>query len=139
MKSLSVSDFIRKGRVVNLNYEMSITRDTPELPIYLQVAEKIKSEIFRGVYAPGTKSPSIRSLSKEIGVSSNTVQRAIHVMCRDSFIEKRSSHGFFVISDSDCLAKLKLDAAAHILNEFLHSMHQIGYTDKMIMELIIDF
>jgi DNA-binding transcriptional regulator YhcF (GntR family) len=106
------------------------------MPVYLQVAERIKSRIFRDVYALGAKLPSIRSLSKEIGVSSNTIQRAIHVMCHDGFIEKRSSHGFFVISDSDCLAKLKLDAATHILNEFLHSMHQIGYTDKMITELI---
>lgn len=121
-----------------MNYKMDITCNTSELPIYLQVAEKIKSKIFRGVYAPGTKLPPIRRISKEIGVSSNTVQRAVHVTYRESFVVKHSSHGSFVISDSDCLAKLKLDAATHILNEFLHSMRQIGYTDKMVLELIIN-
>ena len=123
---------------MNLNYEMDIARNASKMPIYLQVAQKIRSEIFRGVYAPGTKLPSIRRLSREMGVNSNTVQRAIYVIKRESFIEKRSSHGLFVISDSDCLTKLKLDAAKHILNEFLHSMRQIGYTDKMVLELIIN-
>ena len=119
--------------------EINVALNASQIPVYLQVAERIKSRIFRDVYALGSKLPSMRSLSKEMGVSSNTVQRAVHVICRESFIEKRSSHGFFVISDSDCLAKLKLDAATHILNEFLHSMHQIGYTDKMALELIINF
>ena len=116
--------------------EINAALNVSQTPIYLQLAERIKSRIFRDIYALGTKLPPIRRLSKEIGVSSNTVQRVIHVMCRESFIEKRSSHSSFVISDSDCLAKLKLDAATHILNEFLHSMRQIGYTDKMITELI---
>lgn len=52
--------------------------------------------------------------------------------------ELPTSHGSFAISDSDCIAKLKLDAATHILNEFLHSIRQIGYTDKMVLELIIN-
>jgi DNA-binding transcriptional regulator YhcF (GntR family) len=118
---------------------MDITRNASKMPIYLQVAEKIKSEIFRGVYAPGTKLPPIRRLSKEIRVSSNTVQRAIYVIKHESFIEKRSPHGFFVISDSNCLTKLKLKATMRILNEFLHSMRQIGYTDKVIFELVTSF
>jgi hypothetical protein len=35
--------------------------------------------------------------------------------------------------------QMKLDAATRILNEFLHFMNQIGYTDKMVLELIINF
>lgn len=109
------------------------------MPIYLQVAEKIRSEIFRGVYASGTKLPSIRRLSKETGANSNTVRRAIYVINREGFIEKHSPQGFFIISDSDCLTKLKLKATMCILNEFLHSMRQIGYTDKIVFKMITDF
>ena len=119
-----------------MNYAMDITHNASKMTIYLQVAEKIRNAIFQGIYAPGTKLPSIHSLSEEIGVNSNTVRRAIFVIKRESFIEKRSSHGFFVISDSNCLTKLKLKATMRILNEFLHSMRQIGYTDKMVLELI---
>ena len=45
-------------------------------PIYLQIIELIKKNIALGLLTPGTKLPSVRELSKELGVNPNTLQRA---------------------------------------------------------------
>ncbi len=82
------------------------------------------------------KLPSIRKLAKDIGVSPNTMQRAIITLKQESLLIKRSNQGFFITSDTAFLTKIKLDTATHLLNDFLHSMYQIGYNDTMIHNLI---
>lgn len=105
-------------------------------PIYLPLAKEIKDKILCGVYRLGTKFPSIRELSKKVGVNPNTTQRAFDVLRRGNLIERRSNRGNFVISDLSLLSKARQKAVKFTLNEFIHAMHQIGYSDEMICNLI---
>lgn len=49
----------------------------PNLPIYIQVMEEIKKEIFASEYLPGSKLASVRELALEYGVNPNTIQKAL--------------------------------------------------------------
>jgi len=115
---------------------MNVIYKSLKSPIYLQVAEKIRDEIFCGVYRPGTRLPSIRRISKEIGVNPNTIQRAIKVLRWENLIEKHSTQGNFVISDLSLLSKVRQDIVKFTLNEFIHAMHQIEYSNDMVCDLI---
>lgn len=107
-----------------------------ESPIYLQIVQKIKNDILCGIYHPGMRLPSIRQLSKSVGVNQNTMQRAISCLKQESFLIKRSNEGFFVTLDTAFLEKVKLDTATYLLNNFLNSMYKIGYNDAMICSMI---
>jgi GntR family transcriptional regulator len=76
---------------------MRLSIDTnSHVPIYLQIAEGIKSTISSGVLKPGAALPSLRALGVEILVNPNTVQRAYDELERDGLIYSRRGVGMFV-------------------------------------------
>ena len=68
----------------------------PNLPIYIQVMEEIKKEIFASEYLPGSKLASVRELALEYGVNPNTIQKALSELERTGivFIEEMRKLGF---------------------------------------------
>ena len=45
-------------------------------PVYTQILEIIRTRIISGIYAPGSRLPSVRELAAEASVNPNTMQRA---------------------------------------------------------------
>ena len=45
-------------------------------PVYIQIADRIRSEIITGEYPPESQIPSVRQLAYMAAVNPNTVQRA---------------------------------------------------------------
>jgi DNA-binding transcriptional MocR family regulator len=68
----------------------------PNPKIFDQIAEKITEQIRQGVLAPGAKVPSLRRLSKQLGVNSATINRAYWKLENDGLIECRPQSGFYV-------------------------------------------
>ena len=63
---------------------------------YAQVADHLGDLIRRGTYAPGDRVPSVRQLSRELGVSMTTVLEAYGRLETRGLIESRPQRGFFV-------------------------------------------
>ena len=55
--------------------DIIIDPDVP-IPIYVQIIIQIKSFIAGKVLVPGDKLPSVRKLSRQLGINPNTVARA---------------------------------------------------------------
>ncbi len=66
------------------------------IPIYLQIAEGIRSAVAAGVYRPGESLPSLRVLAIDVHVNPNTVQRAYDELEREGLIHSRRGVGLFV-------------------------------------------
>jgi len=66
------------------------------MKLYEQLVEELVSRINQGYYQPGKKLPSIRSLSKERGVSISTVQEAYIRLEEGGFAEVRPKSGYYV-------------------------------------------
>lgn len=79
----------------------------PNLPIYIQVMEEIKKEIFASEYLPGSKLASVRELALEYGVNPNTIQKALSELERTGIIYSRRALGRFVSEDSNLISELK--------------------------------
>jgi len=68
----------------------------PELPRYQKVAERIAEMIAAGTFAPGSRVPSLRRLSKQMSVSLTTATEAYRVLEDRGLIEARPQSGFYV-------------------------------------------
>ena len=65
-------------------------------PIYLQIADQIKSLILEGKLKEGEMLPSMRNLALELRISFMTTKRAYEELERDGFIESYTGRGSFV-------------------------------------------
>jgi DNA-binding transcriptional regulator YhcF (GntR family) len=65
-------------------------------PLYLKLARALEEQIIRGVLRPGERIPSVRSFSRQQGVSISTVLEAFMWLENRGAIESRPQSGFFV-------------------------------------------
>ena len=72
-----------------------VHKDDP-IPLYYQLAERIREEISAGVLQPGDRLPSAREISDEAGISRMTVRQAIDYLARQGLIVVRHGAGTFV-------------------------------------------
>ena len=73
---------------------MSIKTDHRHL--YLQVIDRLKSDIEKGVYQENEKLPSEFELSKTLGVSRATLREALRLLEEENIIVRRHGVGTFV-------------------------------------------
>lgn len=66
------------------------------VPVYKQIAEKIKMKIAKGELKQGDFLPSVRKLAEDIGVNFNTVSRAYKELSEQGIIEVQRGEGYTV-------------------------------------------
>src|SRR5579871_2721806 len=64
--------------------------------IYQQVADRITEQIRSGVLPPGSRDPSLRLLSRQMGDNMATLNRAYWMLENRGILESRPSSGFYV-------------------------------------------
>lgn len=64
--------------------------------LYMNLAELLGARIEQGLYRPGERLPSVRSLSLEHGVSLSTVQQAYRQLEDNGLVAPRPKSGYFV-------------------------------------------
>src|SRR5712691_11744391 len=67
-------------------------------PLYVRVARRIEREIRTGVLRAGDRAPSVRSLSRALGVSMTTVLEAYYRLEDRGYLEARPRSGFYACS-----------------------------------------
>ncbi|HEX8188151.1 MAG TPA: GntR family transcriptional regulator [Pyrinomonadaceae bacterium] len=86
------------------------------LPIYLQIAQQIKTAVAMGRLLPEEPLPSVRQLAVELAVNPNTVARAYLDLEIESVIYKRQGAGTFVSAQGVEMSK---GERRRVLNELL--------------------
>ena len=64
--------------------------------LYLQIYDNIKNEILSGEAAAGEKLPSLRRLSKELGVSITTTELAYNQLLVEGYVTSRPQSGYYI-------------------------------------------
>ncbi len=67
-------------------------------PLYLQVIDKMKSDIEAGIYEAGDRLPSEFELSKQLGISRATLREALRILEDENIIIRRHGVGTFICS-----------------------------------------
>jgi GntR family transcriptional regulator len=70
-------------------------RNSP-VPRYAQLADLLRKRIARGVWAQGTKLPSLEELVREFDVARVTVRQAVNLLARDGLLSPQQGRGTFV-------------------------------------------
>ena len=63
---------------------------------YLQLYHQLRQDIISGVWPRGTKLPSKRVISAELGVSIITVEHALSLLCDEGYLESKPRSGLIV-------------------------------------------
>ena len=96
---------------------MIIHLDTASpVPVFEQLRQQIERLIASGQLRTGTKLPTIRQLSHDLGVARGTVNKVYDALARDGLVETAGRHGTIVLDKSQStLSSKDLDAAADTL------------------------
>lgn len=108
-------------------------------PIYIQIIEEIKLRIITGVYAPGSKVPSVRDLANDASVNPNTMQRALTELERDGLIATQRTSGRTVTTDTAMLKNLREQIANEEISSFLIRMKKLSYNEEESFQLLTSY
>ena len=67
-----------------------------QIPIYEQIKQQIKEQVFNGSLKAGDKLPSIRLLAKELQIGVITSKRAYDDLCEEGILVSHPGKGVFV-------------------------------------------
>jgi GntR family transcriptional regulator len=106
-----------------------ILRVDPEsaVPPYEQIRAQVATMAASGVLPVGTRLPTIRQLSKDLGLAGGTVARAYRELESDGVIVTRGRHGSFVNESNDGRKQKVSDAVlAEAAQDFAVRVRQLG-------------
>lgn len=107
-------------------------------PVYLQIVEKIQSDIVAGVYKAGDKLPSVRELAAEAAVNPNTMQKALTELEKTGLVYTNRTSGRYISEDENLLLQMRKDLASKETASFLKKMKLYRYSEEDIFQLIKD-
>lgn len=70
------------------------------IPIYLQLKQRVVAMILDGLLAPGDAVPSVRQVAADYQLNPITVSRAYQELADEGVVEKRRGLGMFVTLDA---------------------------------------
>jgi len=104
------------------------------LPIYEQIVQRFCRGLVSGELSPAQRVPSIRDLALELGVNTNTVQRAYQEMERSELIYSKRGTGYFIVEDEEIVTKIRIEMVARAVAGFLEEMYSLGFEDAAILD-----
>lgn len=106
-------------------------------PIYLQIADRIKTLILEGELKEGEMLPSMRNLALELRISFMTTKRAYEELERDGFIESYTGKGSFVKPQNlELFREEQIKAIEALLMEAGEKAQKIGLTMDELHKLL---
>jgi DNA-binding transcriptional regulator YhcF (GntR family) len=113
---------------------MDITVDPVGIaPPYEQVRSQIEALIRAGELARGTRLPTVRQLSLDLGLAVNTVARAYKELEADRLVETRGRNGTFVLASRSRVDDEDSRAAATV---FARAAHRANITLAEATEIL---
>ena len=96
------------------------------IPLYIQIAEGLISQIESGELAPGDQLPPERELSEKLGVNRMTLRRALRVLEAQGLVVRKHGVGTFV-------AAPKIERQMDTVFRFTLGMQKRGFTPEARM------
>ena len=70
------------------------------VPIYEQIIEQLETFVLKGILKVGDQIPSVRSLSIQLSINPNTIQKAYSELDRTGIIDTVPGRGGFIAKDA---------------------------------------
>lgn len=99
---------------------------TGDRPVYLQIAERIRSDILQGRFPPGTRINPVRELALIANVNPNTMQRALTLLEDEGIVVSCGTQGRFVTDRADILEQARHTARLELARECAARLAALG-------------
>ncbi|WP_242869332.1 GntR family transcriptional regulator [Lachnospira pectinoschiza] len=125
-----------KGKYMKGRQRMFIIDAMSRTPVYEQLIEQVETMVLTGVMKAGDKMPSVRSLSGELSINPNTIQKAYAELDRKGLIASVPGKGSFISENAmDIVGNDKREQAAD-LKDIIGEMKLAGVAKQEIMKII---
>lgn len=104
------------------------------MPIYVQIMNRVREAIAAGELKPGDKIASVRDLAADFEVNPNTMQRALTELEREGLLLSERTHGRYVTSDAKAIGELRKDIARQAADSFRREMAALGFNEEEMMD-----
>ncbi|MBQ9308221.1 MAG: GntR family transcriptional regulator [Clostridia bacterium] len=108
----------------------------PMIPIWLQVATRIKQEIVTGTRPPGSKLPGGRDLAVAYGINPNTAARIYQELESEGVCYTQRGRGTFVTESSERIDLLRQEMARNAVRRFLSEIAPLALSREILVEMI---
>ena len=106
------------------------------IPIYLQAAHRIRSDIVCGRYSKNEKLPSVREFALTASINPNTIQRAFGILEEEGLVVTQGTAGRFVTADNGVITQARGAIAQQLGKMFAEKMTELGYSAEEAATLI---
>ncbi len=105
-------------------------------PVYEQIIEQIERYVLNRVLQPGDQIPSVRSLSLDLSINPNTIQKAYAELDRRNIIQSVPGKGCFIRPDVEVFIAAHMQSRLDEFKQLLSEMKRSGIGEDKIMSLI---
>lgn len=99
---------------------------TSDLPLWVQLRNRIAYLINDGTLAPGDKLPTVRGLASEISINYNTVNKAYLSLVSDGYLESTRGRGVFVTDIASQLGDDEFGQVSEIMDDAIAACCELG-------------
>ena len=116
---------------------MILTVDpTRALPVYEQIREQITRMVAAGTLRSGTRLPTIRQLSNDLGPAKGTIERAYELLESDAVVQTRGRLGTFVQPMTVTPKRDRIEALRAAADSVAIVARQLGATDDEAIDAV---
>ena len=106
------------------------------IPIWMQVATCIKTDMVTGQLPPGEKLPGGRELAVRYTINPNTAARVYQELEKEGLVEMRRGMGTYVTDSPDRIQALRAGMARDAVRDYLKKMASLGYARREAAAMI---
>jgi|SRR5664280_1939857 len=108
------------------------------IPIYLQVAERIKERLAAGQLKPGDQLPTVRALAQELRVNFNTIARSYRIMDESGIISTQQGRGTYIleIPTAQVAESIRLNALQELTRRYLADAERLGASPEELDDVM---
>lgn len=104
------------------------------MPIYVQIMNKIREAIVSGELKSGDRVPSVRELAQDFEVNPNTMQRALTELEREGLLISERTSGRFVTKEIKIIEETKIQMAQKAADDFCREMAALGFDEGEMID-----
>ena len=115
---------------------MLLVNPRSKQPLYEQLVEQLRRQLFLGVVEAGQAMPSVRQLATELGINPNTIQKAYRRMELEGMIVSVPGKGSFISDNLADMLRRQRDEQLEKTRQQLATCREMGLSKEMIEKLI---
>lgn len=115
---------------------MLLVNPKSKQPLYEQLVEQLRRQLYLGVVEAGQAMPSVRQLATELGINPNTIQKAYRRMEAEGMIISVPGKGSFISDNLADMLKKQRDEQLEKTRQQIRTCREMGLDMETIEKLM---